>query len=158
MDWYGWAEALDFCRKRFYILYMRIRKQYALQTRFFRIRSEKITEYIIMTVTFGKIYLRICVNAPVIVVNCTIWGWEKSKSYKNESMDFAPQLINCGTEGIFKFPEREKEALLQFAPQSASPSQSYQGMARTGLENRKSPEGTETVVLLFQQVYFKIRK
>lgn len=59
-------------------------------------------------------------------------------------MDFAPQLINCGTEGIFKFPEREKEALLQFAPQSASPSQSYQGIARTGLENKKSPEGTET--------------
>ena len=64
-------------------------------------------------------------------------------------MDFAPQLINCGTEGIFKFPEREKEALLQFAPQSASPSQSYQGMARTGLENRKSPEGTETHFMFF---------
>ena len=125
---------------------MRIRKQYALQTRFFRTRSGKITEYIIMTVTFGKIYLRICVNAPVIVVNCMIWGWGKSKSYKNESMDFAPQLINCGTEGIFKFPEREKEALLQFAPQSASPSQSYQGIARTGLENKKSPEGTETIL------------
>lgn len=61
-------------------------------------------------------------------------------------MDFAPQLINCGTEGIFKFPEREKEALLQFAPQSASLSQSYQGMARTGLENKKSPEGTETMI------------
>ena len=98
-----------------------------------------------MTVTFGKICLRICVNAPVIVGNCTIWGWEKSKSYKNESMDFAPQLINCGTEGIFKFPEREKEALLQFAPQSASPIQSYQGIARTGLKNKKSPEGTETL-------------
>ena len=62
-------------------------------------------------------------------------------------MDFAPQLINCGTEGIFKFPEREKEALLQFAPQSASPSQSYQGIARTGLENKKSPEGTETEII-----------
>mgnify|MGYP004441487295 CR=1 FL=1 len=74
-----------------------------------------------------------------------IWGWEKSKLFKNESMNFAPQLINCGTEGIFKFPEREKEALLQFAPQSASLSQSYQGMARTGLKNKKSPEGTETV-------------
>lgn len=73
-----------------------------------------------------------------------IWGWEESKLYKNESMNFAPQLINCGTEGIFKFPEREKEALLQFAPQSASLSQSYQGMARTGLKNKKSPEGTET--------------
>ena len=59
-------------------------------------------------------------------------------------MDFAPQLINCGTEGIFKFPEREKEALLQFAPQSASPIQSYQGIARTGLKNKKSPKGTET--------------
>ena len=75
-----------------------------------------------------------------------IWGWEKSKLYKNESMNFAPQLINCGTEGIFKFPEREKEALLQFAPQSASLSQSYQGMARTGLKNKKSPEGTETFI------------
>ena len=97
-----------------------------------------------MTVTFGKIYLHICVNAPVIAVNYMIWGWEKSKLYKNESMNFAPQLINCGTEGIFKFPEREKEALLQFAPQSASLSQSYQGMARTELKNKKSPEGTET--------------
>jgi hypothetical protein len=66
-------------------------------------------------------------------------------------MNFAPQLINCGTEGIFKFPEREKEALLQFAPQSASLSQSYQGMARTGLENRKSPEGTETIFLRNKQ-------
>ena len=136
---------------------MRIRKQYALQTRFFRIRSEKITEYIIMTVTFGKIYLRICVNAPVIAVNYMIWGWEKSKLYKNESMNFAPQLINCGTEGIFKFPEREKEALLQFAPQSASLSQSYQGMARTGLKNKKSPEGTETVVQEFQTLRFSLK-
>ena len=88
------------------------------------------------------------------MVNCTIWGWEKSKSYKNESMDFAPQLINCGTEGIFKFPEREKEALLQFAPQSASPSQSYQGIARTGLENKKSPEGTETLLETANLQYF----
>ena len=87
-----------------------------------------------------------------------IWGWEKSKLYKNESLNFAPQLINCGTEGIFKFPEREKEALLQFAPQSASLSQSYQGMARTGLENRKSPEGTETDSQNLLLHIFPIRK
>ena len=111
-----------------------------------------------MTVTFGKIYLHICVNEPVIVVNYMIWGWEKSKLYKNESMNFAPQLINCGTEGIFKFPEREKEALLQFAPQSASLSQSYQGMARTGLKNKKSPEGTETFPLFSFKCHCFIKK
>ena len=63
-----------------------------------------------MTVTFGKIYLHICVNAPVIVVDHMIWGWEKSKLYKNESMDFAPQLINCGTEGIFEVSRKRKRS------------------------------------------------